>query len=76
MDYLHRRFDVFKLDVVEKWIGKFQVKVFELNGGVRTLKNASGVRTARQRDGLDQLEVGVAPKGQAVDRDLPLGRVI
>ena len=76
MNYLHRSFDVLKLNVVEKRISKFQVEVFELNGRVRAFKNASGVRIARQGDGLDQLEVGVAPEGQAIDRDLLLRRVM
>ena len=75
MNYLHRRFDVLKLNVVEKRISKFQVEVFELDGRVRAFENASGVRIARQGDGLDQLEVGVAPEGQAVDWNLLVCRV-
>ena len=76
MNYLHRRFDVLKLNVVEKRISKFQVKVFELDGRVRAFKNASGVRISRQGDGLDELEVGVAPEGQAVYRNLLVRRVM
>jgi hypothetical protein len=46
-----------------------------LNGGVGTFKNFSRETSARQSDSSDQLEVGFAAKGEAVDGSLVGARV-